>query len=173
MGMYIEEKKLDLLHSRIKQVTEKAVKGASDVMLQEAYKIRDMAILMAPIKHGTLENAIEAFPEKGERNRKEIVIMVNGDDVGPTGVKVSEYAERMEKGPYNLGKRSEEKNEGTLTSLGAFGKRGGLKLNADTTGTGGLAVGPNFLKRALRRGIPRMSQRIALKAKDAIKKALR
>lgn len=173
MGMYIEKREMSRLEYRLKQVTEKAIKGGSDEMRKAVAEAQDLAILMAPVKHGTLEQSIEKIEERGDNRRLEVVLKVNEDDVGPTGVRVSEYATRMETGnpAYNLGPKSQRKNESTLTELGAFGALGGLKAGADSTGAGGKAVGPRFMQRAINIVASRLARRIGQRMRAAIRNA--
>jgi hypothetical protein len=171
MGKYIETSQIDSLMYKFKQVTEKAVAGGAEAMRDEAKKMRDLASLMAPRLHGTLEDSIEVEDERGDRNRVEVKLYVNGSITGPTGQPVSEYAKRMEENDpeYKLGEKSRAKNEGVAGALGFDGPRKGYQ--ADQEGAKG--VGPHFLARALRKGRGSLGRRIAERMRAAINRAAR
>jgi len=110
--------KAQLLY-RIKQIGDRATKGISDVMRDEAENIRDLARSNAPVDEGNLEAAIKTdFDYQGinRRLRASIYIDMEMPEAQGNGRTVGRYAEIMHEllapygsGRFNLGKKSEDK----------------------------------------------------------------
>ena len=110
------------------------------VMVNNAIKIKDLAIKMAPVDEANLEKAIKVRPENAGRIRNEagqfqrqeieVYIDMNMAVPGRPGKRVGDYAYEMHEhltplGPLKLGPKSQAKN-----------------------GTNGVQVGGGFLTRA-------------------------
>jgi hypothetical protein len=116
---------------KIDSNTKRRALGA---IIEGAKQIQELAIKMAPIDHGNLEEAIKIEgaeggaardAETGRFTRKEVTIYVDGDMPIPDrpGKTVGDYAyeihEHLEpKGPWQLGERSQEKQDGSDVVVG-------------------------------------------------------
>lgn len=113
-------------------VDSNAKRRALAAVIAGAKEIQEMAIRMAPIDHGNLEEAIKVDEggsgrdaETGRFKRKEVTVYVDSSMPVPErpGKTVGDYAyeihEHLEpKGPWQLGERSREKQEGSDVIVG-------------------------------------------------------
>lgn len=150
MGMFLGTSEINRLTYKLQQVFHRTSDRGSEVLIEEAGKMRDLAMLMAPRKTGALENAIDIRIKRGQKGKTEVQVYVD-----PSGG-VGEYADRMERyltpseepdPRYNkilqLGKLSLKKNDDNAMELGIEGVRSGI--NSSKAGVGGL-----FMSRAMK-----------------------
>lgn len=117
---------------RIKQVGERATKGISTVMRQEAINIRDLARSNAPVDEGNLESAIEVdFDYLGANGRlrasvyidSKIVVRKDGKTIGDYARVMHELLEPYGTGRFHLGPRSQAKAQAGHDVGGKFLER--------------------------------------------------
>ena len=89
-------------------------KGAED--------IKDLAVKMAPVDAGNLENAIKVDQgsERGLNGRKIVTVYVDESVSipGRPGKTVGDYAVLMHEGRYKLGKKSQDKDDNQQEKVG-------------------------------------------------------
>jgi hypothetical protein len=125
----------------LRQVGERAVKGVTAVLRQEAQEIERLARSFAPVDDGYLESAITATrvdseaDSRGRATRSFWRVWVDlekaapGDEKNPSKV-VGDYFVAMHEllmpygnGPYNLGPKSQAKDGGSGVVGGKFMER--------------------------------------------------
>jgi hypothetical protein len=147
------------LVAELRQVTQKAVRGVSDVIREEGEIIAELARDYAPVDQGNLESAIKVREERTGYNRRyEVDVYIDPDVPAPEldakgnivkgteGKTVGDYAMEMHEGDYNLGIGSRQK--------------------ADALG---VKVGPKFLERAVDERRPIAIRKANAKVKDVLK----
>lgn len=134
------------LEASIRNIADKAAKNASAEMRKTAIRIRDLARSYAPVKSGTLEDAIDYATLK-ENRRNVFYVYIDLDVAAPGGKLVGDYAWIMEEELHPFG-RQKGKRYYTLGPGSAAKAASGKK------------VGGRFLSRAVRDG-----------AKDVLKDA--
>jgi len=156
--MAITVEGIDELKYLLQQSGDKAVRGVLNQMRQEAKDIQELAIKMAPLDHGNLEEAIKVRDNAGGRTslgqfaRKTVEVYVDTEMEIPErpGKFISDYAWEMHQHltPYGflrLGKKSQAKQHGQEE-----------------------IVGGGFLERAVDKVSDRMMDRLIAVAKSVL-----
>lgn len=128
------------LIAELRQTTDRAVRGVSDVLREEGHEIADLARDYAPVDQGYLESAIKVREERTGANRRyEVDVYIDGDVPAPdldSKGNVVKGTEDKTVGDYAI-----EMHENTEYKLGIGSKQKAAAL--------GVEVGPKFLERAV------------------------
>lgn len=148
------------LEASIKNLADKAARGASEEMRKTAIKIRNLARDYAPVDTGTLERAIDFMAIKDPTTRRNtFVVFVDLDKVHPDGGVVGDYAFIMEQQLHPYGRQ-----KGKIHFDLDFGSQ--LKAGS------GLKVGGRFLERAMKDGMGDLQGRAISAAGRALGKRI-
>lgn len=98
---------------RLEQIGDRARKHAIEYMREEALEVGSVAVELAPVDEGNLEQAIEVDDVGGGRDasgrftRKAVAVYVNPNAPGSGGADtVDQYMRFIHDGYYNLGPKS-------------------------------------------------------------------
>lgn len=139
----------------LKQVQDRAVSHGADVLRSEAGIIQEIAIQMAPVRTGNLEENIETTaddPQRGSKNRIEVEVYVDEDATTRRGFPYGMimHEDQVPVGiTYGLGKKSEEKNANSPYEVG-----GGYIVRA-------VQARLTMLRRRIREGVQRGVKSVA------------
>lgn len=113
-----DDGKLGFLEAVLRQTGKRAMNGASRRMGIEAERIKERAVLYAPVDERGIENSIKVGKEIDDDRRAVHSVYIDGGVISGDGTPVRDYVLEMHEGVYRLGKLSQEKADSEGVPVG-------------------------------------------------------